>query len=138
MLLFYKLINPYKSFPTSMNVLKLSPIIVSALMLAAHFFRIEKDAIVVMCICFPFLLVFKTKWAARSVQIILFLGGLEWLHIMYKDVVERMNQGEPWHRLAVVLCTVAAFTAASALVFRFKSLRKLYGFDGNREELDAA
>ena len=121
-----------------MNVLKLSPIILSALMLAAHFFRIEKDAIVVMCICFPFLLVFRSKWAARSVQIILCLGSLEWLHIIYKDVALRMSQGEPWHRLAVVLGMLAAFTAASALVFRFKSLRKLYGFDGSSENLDAA
>ena len=41
-------------------------------------------------------------------------------------VQQRLALGQPWQRMALILCAVAAFTAASALVFRSAALRARY------------
>lgn len=119
-----------------MNALKLSPVLLSALLLAAHFFRIEEHVIVVICVCFPFLLLFRKKWAARIIQLILCIGSLEWFRTIYIDIELRMQENESWLRLAIILGMVAVFTALSSLVFRFKTIRKIYGFNTKFESSD--
>lgn len=109
-----------------MNALKLTPIYISALIMAAHFFRIRLDLIVVLSICFPFLLLFKTKWAVRLVQIILLLGAIEWIRTIYLLVNERITTGEPWIRLVIILGIVALFTGFSSLVFKIRSIKERY------------
>ncbi|NVO03802.1 MAG: hypothetical protein HXX09_13985 [Bacteroidetes bacterium] len=109
-----------------MNALKLSPVYFSALLMAAHFFRLGLDSIVVICICFPFLLLFKTKWAARIVQIMLFIGALEWTRFLYQMADERIKQGEPWVRLVIILGIAALFTGFSAFVFAIRSIKERY------------
>ncbi len=119
-----------------MNVLKLSPVILSALLLAAHFFRIGNDAIVILCICLPFLLIVKNKWTVRILQLFLLGGSIEWFRTLYMSVELRMQLNESWLRLAIILGLVAVFTALSALVFRFKTIRKMYGLNTNPENTE--
>ena len=109
-----------------MNALKLSPVYISALLMAAHFFRLGVDSIVIICICFPFLLLLKTKWAARIIQIVLFIGAMEWVRALYSLASLRMSAGEPWVRLVLILGGVALFTGLSALVFMIPSIKERY------------
>ena len=41
-------------------------------------------------------------------------------------VMIRQDSGKPWMRLAIILGSVAVFTAASGLVFRLGPLKKRY------------
>lgn len=106
-----------------MNGLKLSPVFISALLLAAHFYRSELYPLVIMSLSFPALLLFKIKWADITVQILLILGGLEWIRTTYYFALERQAEGMPYTRMVIILGLVALFTACSALVFRYKSLK---------------
>lgn len=119
-----------------MNILKLSPVLLSAFLLAAHFFRIGNDAIVWICICFPLLLFVKRKWTVHLIRLFLLTGSIEWFRTLYFSVDNRIQQNESWLRLAIILGAVAIFTALSALVFRFKTIRKIYGFNTYPESVD--
>ena len=54
-------------------------------------------------------------------------GDAEWLLTAYLLVQQRLALGLPWQRMALILCAVAVFTAASALVFRSAALRARFG-----------
>lgn len=114
-------------------VLRLVPVILSAMLLAAHFSRAGLPALSLVAFGLPFLLLVRQPWAARSVQLALVLGGLEWLRAVWGYVRQRIEAGEPWTRLVVILAVVALFTWASAFVFRSPRLRPIwFGTAGER------
>ncbi len=113
-----------------MNILRLLPVFLSALLLGAHFLRMELILPVVLALLFPALLLFRRAWAARLVQIILVLGSLEWVRTLIVLASLRRAYGMPWTRLAIIIGLVAVFTGSSALLFSYcRSLRKRYGLD---------
>lgn len=106
--------------------LRLIPVILSAILLAAHFSRAGLPALSLVALGLPLLLLVRRPWAARAIQLALVLGGLEWLRAAWGYVRQRMALGEPWTRLLVILGVVALFTWASALVFRSSRLRPIW------------
>ena len=86
-----------------MGILQLLPVVLSALLLGAHFFRDTQIPLVVLALAFPAILFIIRAWAARIVQIILVLGALEWVRTLLDLVVERRTFGLPWVRLAIIL-----------------------------------
>lgn len=117
-----------------MNILKLLPIIMSAVLLGAHFYRAGLIPLVVLSLLYPVLLFFRRVWAVRLVQIILVLGALEWVRTLLILVGERRAEGQPWARLAIIIGLVAVFTGCSALLFCCRSLRKRYRLDNTLAE----
>ena len=120
-----------------MNFVRLMPVMLSALLLGAHFLRAGQTVIAVIIVLFPVLLVVKRPWVARLTQLLLLLGGLEWVRTLIVFAAARRETGEPWTRLAVILGSVALFTAGSGLLFsRSRALRKRYGLDGEAQRSD--
>jgi len=115
-----------------MNILRLLPVILAFGLLAAHFSRANMPPAVVVSLITPFLLLIRKPWIARSIQILLLLGALEWIRSMLGYIQVRKEIGEDWGRLAIILITVALLTACSGLVFRGKSLRKRYQLEKSR------
>jgi hypothetical protein len=109
-----------------MNVLLTLPIILSAVLLGAHFFRAGLIPVVIFVLMCPFLLLFRRAWAARFVQIVLVLGTLEWFKTLFILMSERHAGGQPWIRLAIIIGLVAVFTGCSASIFRCASLKTRY------------
>lgn len=109
-----------------MNVVRLLPVFLSALLLAAHFLRAGLLSLVVLSLAFPTVLVFSRRWAARLVQGILVLAATEWIRTLLINVSQHQADGRPWTRLVIILGLVAVFTAASALVFYFRHLKEKY------------
>jgi len=114
------------------NVLRLLPVILAFALLAAHFSRADMLPAVIVSLVAPLLLLFRKSWIARSIQILLLLGALEWIRSMFGYINVRKEIGEDWGRLAIILVTVALLTACSALVFRGKSLKKRYHLDDSK------
>ena len=110
-----------------MNFLKLIPVILSFLLLAAHFFRAGLVPLTVACVAVLFLLVLRRDWVPRLFQVLLVLGAIEWLRTLYLLAAMRIAWEEPWLRLAVILGGVALFTALSGLVFVNRKLAAYYG-----------
>ncbi len=109
-----------------MNVARLLPVLLSALLMAAHFSRADNLLLLVLCLTAPFLLFVRRPWVARGIQIGLWIGALEWVRTLVSIALRRQELGQPWLRMAVILGVAAMFTALSALVFRSKSLTERY------------
>ena len=54
----------------------------SAVLLAAHFYRADQLALAVASLALIALLAVPRRWAARAVQVALVLGALEWLRTL--------------------------------------------------------
>jgi hypothetical protein len=99
---------------------------VAAVLLAAHFFRAGQLALAALSLAALLLLAVPRAWAARLLQAALLVGALEWLRTLAAFVAARVALGQPTLRLTLILLAVAAFTAASALVFHQRALRRRY------------
>jgi len=99
---------------------------VAALLLAAHFFRAGSLLFAAVAVVMVGLLAVPRAWAARAVQIAMILGAIEWLRTLAAFAAARVASGQPYLRLTLILIAVAAFTAASAAVFRHPRLRQRF------------
>ena len=106
-----------------MNFLRLLPVIISFLLLAAHFLRAGQMAVVVLLIVLLLLLFLRKFWVPWVIQVVLLLGAVEWIATLYSVAQFRIASGLPWARMAIILGAVALFTALSSLVFRSKALQ---------------
>ncbi len=115
-----------------MRFLLFIPIVLSFIVLAAHFLRAGSMVGVVCVIGFLAVLPFGRPWVARVAQAILVLGVLEWVRTLVVLAMSRQELGEPYLRMAVILGVVAAVTLGSALLFQTRTLRERYGLGGDR------
>jgi len=109
-----------------MILLRLMPVILSFLLLGAHFSRDNQPLLGLFALAFPLLLLIKKSWVPKLFQITLVLGALEWLRSMYFYIEAYEQNGKSWTRLALIIGGVALFTALSALVFKSKSVKNKY------------
>ena len=109
-----------------MNFLRLTPVLLSALLLVAHFSRADNLIMILVSLAVPAALLIKRPMAARAVQVGLLLGALEWVRTLMAIALRRHELGEPWLRMAIILGTVALVTALSALVFQTTNLKNRF------------
>jgi len=108
-------------------ILQLIPVIISTLLIAAHFLRANNMIFVaISLLVLPGLLIRRPLFV-RIVQIALLLATVEWIRTTLVFVSLRTKMDLPWTRLAIILGVVALFTLASSLVFFSKTLKKRYG-----------
>lgn len=109
---------------------RLIPVILSLLVLAAHFLRAQSMLLVAVLLIVAGLLFVKRPWSARVVQTVLILGAIEWLLTLSELMMRRIDTGQPYGRMVMILGSAAVLTAASAFVFRSEPLRARYGLAG--------
>ena len=110
-------------------VLLYIPIVLSLLVLGAHFLRYGNSIGVVAALLLIALLFIRRSWVARLMQVVLVLGALEWLRTMYEIAQIRALHGQPYGRMLVILGIVAAVALCSALLFQSATLKKIYGLE---------
>ena len=109
-----------------MTFVTLIPVILSALMLAAHFSRAGNFVGIIASVAVLILLAIRKKWVARALQVLLVAGGFVWINTAWTIAKFRYAAGQPFGRMLIILGIVALFTIASALVFETKRLRRFY------------
>jgi len=114
---------------STMNLARLLPVVLSLLLLGAHFYRADWPAATLVCVGLLPLLALRRWWVPSVFQALLVLAALEWLRTLVMIALVRIANEQEWARMAIILGLVAAFTAASALVFRSRALRSRYGTD---------
>jgi len=103
------------------------PVVLSLVVLGAHFMRYGNSVGVVGALVLIALLFVRQPWVARFMQVVLVLGALEWIRTLIELQQVRAALGQPYGRMLVILGLVAAVTACSALVFQSKALKRVYG-----------
>jgi len=110
--------------------LQLVPVILSLLVLAAHFLRYGSVIPVAVCLVLIAVLGVRRPWTAHAVRIALVLGALEWVRTLVRLASIRQEIGAPAGRLVLILGSVAAATALSTLVFRAARVRAWFRLSG--------
>ena len=116
---------------------RLVPVILSCILMAAHFSRAGRPVLTLVALALPLLLLVRRPWSARTVQLALVLAGFEWLRSIWAIASRRIEAGQPWLRMALILGVVAAFTWASALVFRSPVMRRTWSDEQPDDDSDA-
>jgi len=109
-----------------MNLVRLTPVFLSVLLLGAHLFRAGQSVLVLLTLIVPLVLFVRRPWAVRIVQIELIIGAIEWIRTTFILAMARESLGLPWSRLVVILGSVTLLTLFSVLVFESDSLRNRY------------
>jgi hypothetical protein len=109
------------------RVLSFTLIVLSLLVLGAHFMRSGLGAFVVLTLALVLLLPVRRRWVARTVQFVLVLGALEWVRTLVQLAMWRNQHGEPFLRMVLILGAVAALALGSAMLFQTRSLKRIYG-----------
>jgi hypothetical protein len=106
-----------------MLFLQLVPVILSLVVLAAHFSRHGQPMLMFLSLALIGFLAVPRLWTARLLQVALLLGAVEWVWTLIILARVRAEHGLPATRMAIILAAVAILTAASALVFRTRRSR---------------
>lgn len=102
------------------------PIVLSLLVLAAHFLRGGGLLVTVALLGLLALLAVRRPWVPRLMQAVLGLGALEWIRTLVTLALRRSELGEPYLRMVLILGAVVAVTGVSALLFETRKLRRIY------------
>jgi hypothetical protein len=100
------------------------------LLLAAHLLHGGLLPLAVLAVLLVGLLWIRRPWAARVVQAVLLLAAVEWILTTVTLAQVRLQQGEPYLRLALILGTVTGFTLLAAWTFQRPALRAWFGRPG--------
>ncbi len=92
-------------------------IALNSITLAAHFSRTGLDFLGGLVLLIPFIMLYKRNISIQIVQVLMVFAGAEWIRTTVHFVSQRMDSGEPWLRLAIILgiVVVAAFGSAFLL-----------------------
>jgi uncharacterized membrane protein HdeD (DUF308 family) len=108
------------------STIQLTPVVISFILMGAHFLRSGHLFFVVLSLVFIGFLFVKRPIIARLVQAALVLATVEWIYTAFVFVSIRMENGLPWVRLMIILGVVACFTLASTGVFFLKTQEDRY------------
>ena len=111
------------------KVLLYVPVVLSLVILGAHFLRYGNSTGVFGSLVLIGLLIVRRPWVARLIQIALILGALEWVRTLYEFAQIRAALGQPFTRMIIILGVVAALTFCSALLFQSQALKRIYRLD---------
>jgi hypothetical protein len=104
--------------PDQVRFLRALPLLLSSLLLAAHFYRAGQMVFVIVALALPLVLLVRFDWAVPAVQVALFVAAAEWVRTAVAIADVRHALGASSTRMLVILLSVALFTAASALPLR--------------------
>ncbi len=107
--------------------------VIALLLLAAHFVHAGLWPIAAACIAATGLLWVPRPWAARTLQVLLVLGAIEWVLTAATRAHMRIAHGQPYVRLLAILGTVAVFTVLAALAFQHPGVARRFGLGDSRE-----
>lgn len=109
-----------------MKILFFILVVLSLLVLGAHFLRYGNTVGVAISLA-PIALLFVQKpWAARVVQAVLVLGAIEWALTLYELVQMRLALRMPTTRMVAILAAVIFMTGASGLLLETRTMKRVF------------
>ncbi|BBB33642.1 4Fe-4S ferredoxin [Thermotomaculum hydrothermale] len=119
------------------NFFVVFPVILSMVILAAHFSRHNIPNLTLFTLFFPLILFSKREWVKKVTLVFLILGFFEWIRTTYILTMVRIQIHQPFIRMIIILVTVAILTLISGLVFKTERLKKRYSQNSNTASMSA-
>lgn len=106
--------------------LRIVPIILAAILVAAHFLRSYSILPMVLCLLAPFLLFIKKRWSIVTLQLLTIPAAFIWLMTVLGIIQERILEGRSWIASAIILSTVTVFTLWAAWLLNSPKIKEHY------------
>lgn len=106
--------------------MRITPLIIAALLTAAHFLRSYSLLPMFLCLAAPFLLLIKRRWSLFTLQALSVVSALLWLYTLYGIIQQRTFEGRSWTASAIILGVVAAFTLFSGWLLNTPVVKNSY------------
>lgn len=101
-------------------------VVLSSLLIGAHFLRHGNVVAVLLCLVAPFLLLLKKRWVLIVLQCFLYGAALLWLLYTRVLVHQRMLEHRPFRGVILILGSVALVTVLSGLLLNSRSMKDRY------------
>jgi hypothetical protein len=105
---------------------RLIPLILAAVVMAAHFLRSFSLLPMLLCLAVPLLLLVKKRWSLRVVQALTVVFALIWMAALYGIIQERIFEARSWTASAIILGGVALFTLFSGWLLEAPQVKDHY------------
>jgi hypothetical protein len=109
-----------------MTALLLTPTVLSVLIFCAHLFRAGFVLLIPPLLISLGLLIYRSGAVARFFQLLLLAISGVWIFTAFQLGTRRMEQGEPWLRMALILGGVAVFALFAAALWESETLLRRY------------
>jgi hypothetical protein len=106
--------------------LRYIPIILAAVLVAAHFLRSYNILPMLLSLLAPFLLLIKKRWSLVTLQLLTIPDAFLWLLTLYGIIQQRIFEGRSWTASAIILGVVALFTLWSAWLLNTPKIKEQY------------
>lgn len=106
--------------------LRFIPILLAAILLAAHFLRSYNLLPMTLCLLAPFLLLVRRRWSLLTLQLATIPAALIWLLTLYGIIQQRTFEGRSWTASAIILGVVAAFTLFAGWLLNSSQVKEKY------------
>jgi len=106
--------------------LRYLPIILAAILLAAHFLRSFSLVPMAVCLLAPLLLLIKKRWSIVTLQLLAIPAAFIWILTLQGILQERVFEGRSWTASAIILGVVALFTLFAGWLLNFSEVKKHY------------
>lgn len=110
---------------------RLLPVLFSTLLISAHFMRAYGNLIGSLFLLLLFSLFIRKSWIIRLWQVLLSFAAIAWIFTTMNLVNLRIEIGQPWLRLAIILGAIIVFTVWSALWLKNKKINDFYNKNSN-------
>ncbi len=114
------------------------PSFLALLPAGAHFWRSGQPGLAAACLALALLAWGRAAWVRLLLLLVLPLLAARWVWTAAQFVQLRMFMGEPWHRLAAILLSVALLTALAALPLLRESAQLRYHKDATTARTQVA
>ena len=95
-------------------------------LLAAHFSRADNNILAILALGIPFLLLIKKKWVIDVLQGVSYLSAVVWLYGGYQYIQLRIEAGDDWLRLLLIMGVIALYSAWSGYWLRSAKIEEAY------------
>jgi hypothetical protein len=110
-------------------ILRATLIVLTALLLAAHFLRAGNIALVVVCLIAPLLLLIKQRWSLIALQLFAYASAVIWLITLLQLVSQRIALGRSWGGVVAILGTVTLVAVLAGLSLNSPGFKTRYTSD---------
>ena len=107
-------------------ILRMIPLVIASLLMAAHFLRGGNIGLVLLSILVPLLLLIRKRWSLILVQLSAYAAAMVWVYATIRLVQERMLLATPWSSAVIILSSVALFSVFAGLLLNSRKVKERY------------
>lgn len=107
-------------------VVRVILVVLSSLLIGAHFLRHGNVLMVLLCLAAPLLLLIKRRWVLIVLQCFLYGAALLWLLYARVLVHQRMLEHRSFRGVILILGSVALVTVLSGLLLNSRAMKDRY------------